>query len=134
MNVFARNRTNPYVSLSVAVIGLAVLLVGYRWIGGGIIVGAVLAYLNSTFLSKRIDAAAGSGNVGIALMLMQIGLMTTMVIIAIVTVILIQLSTAMALGCVGGFAVGQIGALIAYYWQHGRGGSEGLSAVLPSNR
>jgi hypothetical protein len=127
----SRGRMNPLVPAVVALVGLIALGIGYRWVGGGVIVGGVLAFFNGSLLSRRVDVAALSGNVGVALMVMQAGLIVTLIVVAVVTVVLIQFSAIMAMSSAAGFAVGQIGSLGVFYWQHGRhvdAGTRGISS------
>lgn len=113
-------RVNPLVPGAVAVAGLATYALGYRAVGGGIGIGAVLAMLNGLILSKRVEFAAATGSVAQALMVMQIGLLVTFTIIGIATVILIHYSLPLTLGCAAGFVAAQLGILGTFYWTHAR--------------
>jgi hypothetical protein len=113
-------RVNPYAPGAVGLAGLILFLIGYRWIGPGVIVGALLAYINGLLLSRRVDFAADLSDVGRALLVMQLGLLLTCTIIAIATIILIHFSLAMAVACAAGFGVAQLAMLFAFYWTHGR--------------
>jgi prepilin signal peptidase PulO-like enzyme (type II secretory pathway) len=122
-----RGRVNPVAPAVVMLAGLVWLAMGHAWVGAGIAVGAVLAYINGLLLSRRIDFAATSGNAATALMVMQVGLLITMTIIGAATIVLIQLSLSMAVASAAGFGVAQMAILGAFYWLHGRG-------AVPSER
>jgi hypothetical protein len=113
-------RVNPYAPGSVGLAGVVLFLIGYRWIGSGVIVGALLDYINGVLLSRRVDFAADLADVGRALLVMQLGLLVTCTIIAIATIILLHFSLAMAVACAAGFGVAQLAMLFAFYWTHGR--------------
>lgn len=114
------SRVNPLVPVVVALAGLAGVLLGYRWIGLGVAVGAGLAYINGLFLSRRVELAAGSMNVAGALLVMQVGLMVTFVIIGVAEVILVKISITMAVASAAGFAVAQLAILATFYWTRAR--------------
>lgn len=113
-------RVNPLIPGVIALAGLGTLLAGYRPIGLGIAIGAVLAFLNGLILSKRVEFAAGTGSVAQALMVMQIGLLVTFTIVGIATVILIHYSLPLTIGCAIGFVSAQLAILAAFYWSHAR--------------
>jgi hypothetical protein len=113
-------RVNPLIPAAIAVVGLVVLLAGYRPMGGGVAIGAGLALLNAWILSKRVEFAAATGSVTQALMVMQIGLLVTFTIVGIATVILIHFSLPLTIGCAIGFVVAQLAVLAAFYWTHAR--------------
>lgn len=119
-NGAALGRANPYVPLAVIAAGVAIFLSISRPVGIGIAVGAVLAFLNLLFLSSRVDIAAGAGDLGRAMLVMQIGMMTAFVLIGIVIVALVHFSLAMAVAAAAGFGVTQLGMLATYYWTRGR--------------
>ena len=104
----------------VVVVGIALLVANYRWIGAGVIVGACLAYLNGILLSRRVDLAAATGDMAGAMAVMQIGLVVTLTIVGVSTVILIRLSLAMAIASAAGFAAAQLAILAAYYRKYSR--------------
>ncbi|MGI8968856.1 MAG: hypothetical protein ACR2GA_07105 [Chloroflexota bacterium] len=116
-----RSRVNPLAPGLVVVIGLAAVGLGYQSIGIGVAVGAVLAWINGLLLSRRVDMAAVMGNVGTAMMAMQLGLLLTMTIIGVTTVILVHFSVALAVSAAAGFAAAQLAILATFYWTHGRG-------------
>jgi hypothetical protein len=116
----ARGRVNPIVPAAVIVAGLIVFATGRQWIGAGVAIGAVLAYVNSLLLSRRVDLAASTGNVAGALMVMQVGLLVTMAIIGVTTIVLVQISLAMAVASAAGFGIAQIAILAAFYVTHAR--------------
>lgn len=113
-------RVNPYAPLPVILIGLALIAAGYRDIGIGMAVGAILAVVNSLLLSGRVEVAAESGDVARALLIMQAGLFVTFAIVAAATVVLVHFSIPLAVGAAVGFAVAQTLILGAFYWTHGR--------------
>jgi hypothetical protein len=113
-------RVNPYAPGAIGLAGLILYLLGYRWIGSGVAVGAALAYVNGLLLSRRVDFAADMADVGRALLVMQLGLLVTCTIVAIATIILIHFSLAMAVSCAAGFGVAYLAMLFAFYWTHGR--------------
>jgi hypothetical protein len=113
-------RVNPLIPGFVALVGLAAYAVGYRPVGGGIAIGAVLALINGMILSKRVEFAATTESVAQALMVMQIGLLVTFTIVGVATVILIHFSLPLTLGCAAGFVVAQLAILATFYWTHAR--------------
>jgi hypothetical protein len=119
-SAFARGRVNPLVPAAVAVAGLIVLATGRLLIGAGVAVGALLAYVNGVLLSRRVDLAASTGNAAGALMVMQIGLLVTLLIVGVATIVLVQISLSMAVASAAGFGIAQIAILAAFYFTHGR--------------
>jgi prepilin signal peptidase PulO-like enzyme (type II secretory pathway) len=115
-------RVSPVVPVVVVLAGLACAVAGYTSIGIGVAVGAVLAYMNALVLSRRVDMAADLGNIGLALLSMQLGLLLSATIIGIVVVVLIHFSLTLAVAAAAGFAVAQIGGLAVFYWTRARGG------------
>jgi hypothetical protein len=120
-NGAALGRANPYIPLAVIAMGGGVFLSVSRPIGSGLAIGAVLAFGNVLFLSGRVDLAAATGDLGRAMVVMQIGMFTAFVLIGVVIVVLVHFSLAMAVAAAGGFAATQLGMLAAYYWTRGRG-------------
>ncbi|GAC1467197.1 MAG: hypothetical protein PVSMB7_13490 [Chloroflexota bacterium] len=118
---FVLGRANPLVPAAVALCGVLVATVGPRAPGLGLAVGALLAFVNSALLSRRIDMAAEMDDVGRALLLMQVGLLVTCTIIALATIVLIHFSVGTAIAAAAGFAVAQLGSLATFYWTQGRG-------------
>lgn len=116
----ALERANPVVPLTVAGAGLILFLVASRWIGAGVAIGALLAYVNMLVLSGRVEVAADSGDVARALMVMQLGLLVTFTIVALAVVILVHFSLTMAVSAAAGFAVAQMAMLAVFYWTKGR--------------
>jgi hypothetical protein len=104
----------------VALAGLSWLAVGHTWVGAGIAVGAMLAYVNGLLLSRRVDLATTTGNLAGAMVVMQAGMIVTLIIIGLATILLIKLSLSMAIASAAGFGVSQIAILGAFYWLHGR--------------
>jgi hypothetical protein len=119
-NAAALGRVNPYVPLAVVAAGLVLLLFASRAVGAGVMVGAALAFLNMLLLSGRVELAADTGDMGRALMVMQLGMITTFAIIAVATVVLVHFSVSAAVAAAGGFVVAQLGMLAAFYWARGR--------------
>ena len=113
-------RVNPLVPAMVVVAGAVVFGFGYRFIGAGIAVGACLAFVNALLLSRRVELAADTGDMARAMMVMQIGLITTFVVIGVATVILVKISLAMAVAAAAGFAVAQLAILAAFYLTRAR--------------
>lgn len=113
-------RVNPLVPLAVIAAGLVLFLLGERWIGAGVAVGAVLAFINTLILSGRVDVATATGDMGQALIVMQLGLALTFGIVAAATVVIVQFSVAMAVASAAGFVVAQLAMLAAFYWTRGR--------------
>jgi len=113
-------RVNPLAPILVAAVGLAFFVANSRPIGVGIVIGSVLAVFNAVLLSKRVDLAADTGDVGQALLIMQMGLVITCTIIGIATIILLHFSLQMAVAAAGGFAVAQVAMLMVFYLTQGR--------------
>jgi hypothetical protein len=76
--------------------------------------------LNGILLSRRVEIAADTGDVGRALLTMQLGLLTSFAVVAVVTVVLVHLSLAMTVAAAAGFGVSHIGMLAVFYWTRGR--------------
>jgi hypothetical protein len=113
-------RVSPYAPLPVLLAGLVLAAVGYRDVGIGIAVGSVLAVINSLLLSGRVDAAAGTGDIAQALLVMQAGLFVTFIIVGVATIVLVHFSVPLAVGAAAGFGVAQTLILAAFYWTRGR--------------
>lgn len=116
----ARGRVNPLVPAVVILVGLAEATARNGTIGAGICIGAALAYVNGLVLSRRVDLASLTGNVGAALLVMQMGLLITLTIVGVATIVLVKISVAMAVASAAGFGAAQIAILAMYYWTHGR--------------
>ena len=67
-----------------------------------------------------MDLAADSGNMAVALLIMQLGLLVSLTIMAIATIILARYSLATAVGEIAGFAAAHVLILVMYYWTHAR--------------
>jgi hypothetical protein len=117
---WTRGRVNPVVPGIAVLLGAIYAAAISPIIGGGIAAGSILACLNGVVLSRRVDLAAVSGDRATALMVMQVGLFVTLLMIGVATVILIQISAAMALASVASFAVVHLLILATFYWTHGR--------------
>ncbi len=128
-NLFTRARVNPLVPVVVLIAGLGYAAASSLPIGTGIAVGAVLAYVNGIVLSRRVDVASLTGNVASALMVMQVGLLITLGMVAVVTIILIKISLAMAVACAIGFAATHLAILATFYVTQAR--NEPLPTVGP---
>lgn len=116
-------RVNPLVPGIVVLIGAVTYLAGYRWIGGGIAVGALLGFFNGVLLSERVEVAAGMGDLGRALLVMQLGLLVTATVIGLVTIALIHFSLAMAIASAVGFVVTQMAIVGTFYLTRARSAS-----------
>lgn len=125
----ARGRVNPIMPVLIALAGLGILASGNWRVGVGVAVGAILAYGNGLILSRRVDLAALSGNVPAALLVMQAGLLVSLTIVGISTVILVKISVAMGVASAAGFAAAQFAILAMFYWTHGRGAPAAESRV-----
>ncbi|HCG03520.1 MAG TPA: hypothetical protein DEV93_23665 [Chloroflexi bacterium] len=113
-------RVNPLVPTVVIVSGAIVFAFGLRWIGAGMAVGALLAFANGIMLSRRVELAADTGDLGRALLVMQVGLLLTATVIGLVTVVLVRFSLAMAVASAAGFVVTQMAILGAFYFSYAR--------------
>lgn len=116
----AHGRVNPAAPLLVVIAGIAAFLAGYHAVGAGLAAGAVLALVNSLLLSGRVEFAADQGDVGRALLIMQMGFIVTCTIIGGATIIIVHFSVPMAVAAAAGFAVAQIGMLGTFYLRRGR--------------
>ena len=96
-------------------VALIVGLAGRPYIGAGITVGAILAFLNSGLLVKRINVAASAPNPGTALIAMQLGLLVTFTVVAIITVLMIQISVEMTVAMALAFLAAQTLELVLVY-------------------
>lgn len=119
-STLSRGRVNPLPPGVIAVVGTIAGFAGYRTLGFGVAVGALLAYVNGLLLSRRVDMASLSGNVGNAMIVMQMGLLVTLTIVGLATFALVRISVGLAVASAAGFAVTQLLILGAYYWTHGR--------------
>jgi hypothetical protein len=126
-------RINPLLPALVAVSGAGLYLAGSHWVGAGVALGAGLALLNGLLLAKRVDVAAATGDVGTALMVMQLGLLVTFTVIGLATIVLIHFSLAMTVACAVGFVIAQLMILAAFYWTHGRSAT-GIETAGTSGR
>jgi hypothetical protein len=113
-------RVNPLVPAVVVLAGAATYIVGYRWIGAGISVGALLAFLNGVLLSERVEVAADMGDLGRALLVMQLGLLVTATVIGLATIVLIHFSLSMAVASALGFIVTQMAIIGTFYFTRAR--------------
>jgi hypothetical protein len=113
-------RVNPVVPAVVVLFGAAAFAGGFHDIGVGVAIGAVLACINGMFLSQRVELAANSDNIGIALMVMQLGLLVTATIVGITTIVLIHFSLSMAIASAAGFLVTQLAILATFFFTRAR--------------
>lgn len=113
-------RVNPLVPAVVVLAGAATYIVGYRWIGAGISVGALLAFLNGVLLSERVEVAADMGDLGRALLVMQLGLLVTATVVGLATIVLIHFSLSMAVASAFGFIVTQMAIIGTFYFTRAR--------------
>lgn len=118
----ASGRVNPLVPAAVMLAGALCFLIGLRWIGAGVAVGAALAFVNGLLLSRRVEMAADIGDMGRAVMVMQLGLLVTFTVVGIATIILVKISITMAVASAAGFAVAQLAMLATFYWTRARTG------------
>jgi hypothetical protein len=116
----AHGRVNPAAPLLAALIGIALFFAGYRSIGLGLVAGAVLAFINALLLSGRVELAADQGDIGRALLVMQMGFVVTCSIIGAATIIIVHFSVPMAVAAAIAFAVSQTGMLATFYLRRGR--------------
>lgn len=108
-------RVNPAAPLVCVVGGVIVFALGYHPVGAGLVAGACLAFINGLLLSGRVDFAADQGDVGRALLVMQLGFIVTCTVIGIATIIIVHYSVAMAVGTAIGFAASQLGMVGTFY-------------------
>jgi hypothetical protein len=120
LRAVTRGRVNPLVPLVAIVVGLVLASTGRPPIGFGVAIGGALAYFNGVVLSRRVDLAAVAGNAAGALAVMQVGLLVTMTIIGVVTVILVKVSLPLAVATAAGFGATQMVILATFYWTHAR--------------
>jgi hypothetical protein len=115
-------RVNLVAPAAVVLTGFGIFLSANRWIGAGVALGAVLALINGLLLSRRVDIAADTGDIGRALLVMQFGLVITFTVVGVATVIVIHFSLAMAVACAAGFAVSHVAMLTLFYLTRARTG------------
>ena len=116
----ALRRVHPGVPGIVALAGASAIALGYRPVGAGLIVGALLAFVNALFLYQRVELAAQMGDVGRALLVMQMGLLFTFTVVGAVTIVLIKIALPMAVASAAGFGVTHLGLLTTYYLTRSR--------------
>jgi heme/copper-type cytochrome/quinol oxidase subunit 4 len=116
----AHGRANPLAPFAVTVLGFAVLLAGYRAVGAGVMAGAVLAFLNGLALSHRVELAADQGDIGRALLVMQLSFLITCTVIAVPVVIMIHFSVTMAVAAAIAFGVSQVAMVLSFYFTRAR--------------
>jgi hypothetical protein len=114
-------RVNPLVPSAAVLVGLLAYVAGHRPVGVGFAIGALLALMNGLFLSRRVEVAADVGDLGRALLVMQLGLLLTVTLIGIVTIVLVKISLAMAVACAAGFGATHLGILVVFYLTRARG-------------
>jgi hypothetical protein len=113
-------RVNPLVPAAVVLAGILAFSVGQRWVGAGIAVGALLAFMNGLMLSGRVELAADTGDIGRALLVMQVGLLLTATVIGVVTVITVRFSLTMAVALAVAFVLTQLAILATFYFTQAR--------------
>lgn len=111
----ALRRVNPAVPATIAVGGVVLFLVGYRLVGAGLVIGAGLAFVNAIFLYQRVELAAEAGDVGRALVAMQLGLLLTFTLVGVVTFALIKIALGLAIAAVVGFSITHLALLCTVY-------------------
>lgn len=116
----AHGRVNPAAPILCAVAGAVLVLLGYHPVGAGLIAGAALAFINGLLLSGRVEFAADQGDVGRALLVMQLGFVVTCTVIGIATIIIVHYSVPMAVGTAIGFAASQLGMVATFYLSRAR--------------
>ncbi|HZU13219.1 MAG TPA: hypothetical protein VFB58_10310 [Chloroflexota bacterium] len=114
------SRANPLVPAAGVVVGALIALAVSHPIGIGVAVGSALAFLNMLLLSGRVETAADTGDMGRALMVMQVGLVLTFTIIGVTTIILVKISVVMAVASAAGFGITQLAMLAVFYLTKGR--------------
>jgi hypothetical protein len=119
-------RVNPIVPGVAVLAGLGLYLTGYHWIGAGVAVGSLLGFGNALVLSRRVDLAADIGDVGRALLVMQLGLLLSATTIGVATIILVRISLAMAVASAAGFGGTHLCILAVFYWTRARAGRSAL--------
>lgn len=116
--------------LAAIVVSFAVGITGHGYVGIGITIGALLAFLNSGLLVKRIDVAAMAPNPGAALIAMQLGLLITFTVVGGLTLVMIHISVQMTVAMAISFLVSQTGELIFVYRARKARSDNGLSDVV----
>jgi hypothetical protein len=118
LNAIRHKGVNSIAPLAVVAAGLLVAIAG-RWaIGFGMVAGAILAYLNTMALVKRIRMVIMTGSVGLGMLFMQVSLLAIFIAVAIVTVLMIQISSLMTLAMAISFLATQTLILVLYYRAH----------------
>lgn len=107
---------NPVLPAVIAATGIVLVGAGRPFVGVGLIAGALLAFLNSWLLVKRIDLAAATGNAPAAMVSMQLGLLVTFTVVGGMTVGMIFVSRTMTIIMAITFFVTQTLELLLYYW------------------
>jgi len=125
LRAVTRSKVNPLVPCVALLVGAGVAAAGHSWIGAGLAVGGALAYFNGLVLSRRVDLAAATGDAAGALMVMQVGLLVTMTVVGVATVVMVKLSPPMALAAAAAFGVTWLAILATYYLAHGRTAAAG---------
>ncbi|MGH2449431.1 MAG: hypothetical protein ACRDFS_12625 [Chloroflexota bacterium] len=115
-------RINPLAPAMVVVIGLGLVVAGDRQIGVGVVIGALLAVLNSALLSRRIDLAAEMSSVGHALLIMQLGFLVTCTIIGVATIVLALISVRLAVANAAAFFVTEMVMFGLFFFARPRSG------------
>lgn len=117
---FAHGRVNPAAPLLVAAAGVVTFLLGHHPTGTGLVAGAALAFFNGVMLSGRVELAADQGDIGRALLVMQVGFLVTCTVIAATIIVIIHFSVSMAIATAIGFVVAQVAMLVTFYLTRAR--------------
>ncbi len=112
---FAMGDVNLLLPALVIIGAVGVAVSDHPYIAVGIAVGAVLAYVNSGLLAKRIMLAATTGNAGAAMISMQVGLLVTFTVVGAITVGMVLISRPMTVAMAICFFVVQTAELVLYY-------------------
>ncbi len=112
---FAMGDVNLLLPALVIIGAIGVAVSDHPYIAVGIAVGAVLAYVNSGLLAKRIMLAATTGNAGAAMISMQVGLLVTFTVVGAITVGMVLNSRPMTVAMAICFFVVQTAELVLYY-------------------
>jgi hypothetical protein len=113
-------RVNPLVPMAAVLAGALAAAAGRLDIGIGIASGGLLAYVNGLLLSRRVDLAADTGNAAAALLVMQLGLLISLTLMAIATIVLARYSVSTAVAEAAGFGGAHLAILAVFYWTHAR--------------
>ena len=112
---FRFNDVSAIFPIAVVAGGALFTIMSHDLIGAGIGVGAILAYVNSGLLAKRVDVAVDTGNAAAAMIAMQVGLIVTFTFVGLVTVAMLYISLQMTVAMGISFFICQTIELLLYY-------------------